>query len=922
VSLISQLRSSVKGLSNAETSSLTTTPVAWRDRDGLWVGVNGEVWLYRTFTQMPLEWEDGMTRLAAATPLDQALHDLAATSKDIANGMAALARQREFHLVSIAWEQQADTPAGTPEDLRGFIEVCLDEAVPVRALLLGVKLRSSVKSVVDRKASGVSSTLKALTEAVTSAIGETVPDMSLYEDDRRLVEQILAKHGGKVPTTSERKQLEGWFNDGRGPDVEIFRARDYLVVDRDTTLEFSSVLNFEDQVLESPNSQWALDAFTHTQGTSIISIRGKLQPNKVARARVRQSMRRMNANAQEEAATNDITDPTTQRKFSEAHQVQHYITESGAPVVADCSIVFGRRVRPTDEYTQTFADELRERYGMVIRTLDWRQLDALDECMPCSSKRVGQPFAQDLFISVLSYAGLQGFTNLGDRTGVYIGLGDPDWTPVYLNPFGAPLANLPACCGILGDSGSGKTYLLQSIATQATLADLKVVMINPKPFDDLSPTVELVQRAGKNGNVVHLSRLEKMGGFFDPFRFASPELAAEIATGHILSVITGLDEADQIDLRFHMKTAATRELDPARCVMDALADAPERVRDLVSRLARSSALFALGVGMSPQPSLAAEQGFTLIQFDRKLDLPEESTSDQSSYTQSQRIALAAMRLITTASLEMLVGAGGVLIVDEAHHYLGSADGRKQLQSLGREGRSQGLLPILATQRISDLVGNDLESYISRYFVGKLTERVEAEAALRLCGLLPTEGRLAWLAQCGPKSEDGVIRPSMFLHKDLKSRHAAVMVGPVPPEAHLAFSTNPADRKAREEAKARDEAIAEVVPLAVPETPAEERQASIDPEDLDALFMVPGYGIDRASDPAPEATAPTTPSVAAGPSDAQELAWRPVAPIEPPFPAPAPTTPSGEQPDADGWLTVDDTESLDDLRRRFETDGGQ
>jgi hypothetical protein len=45
------------------------------------------------------------------------------------------------------------------------------------------------------------------------------------------------------------------------------------------------------------------------------------------------------------------------------------------------------------------------------------------------------------------------------------------------------------------------------------------------------------------------------------------------------------------------------------------------------------------------------------------------------------------------------------------------------------------------------------------------------------------------------------RGAMGLHRDLKNRHSAVMVGPIPENARLAFSTNPEDRARRRAQKA-------------------------------------------------------------------------------------------------------------------------
>jgi hypothetical protein len=89
----------------------------------------------------------------------------------------------------------------------------------------------------------------------------------------------------------------------------------------------------------------------------------------------------------------------------------------------------------------------------------------------------------------------------------------------------------------------------------------------------------------------------------------------------------------------------------------------------------------------------------------------------------------------------------------------------------------------------------MESYMSRVLVLKLTDENEAKAALKLCRLEPTQERINWLRSAGPRraSEGMDAIPARGLHRDLSDRHAAVMLGPVPIEAHNAFTTNPEER---------------------------------------------------------------------------------------------------------------------------------
>ena len=110
-----------------------------------------------------------------------------------------------------------------------------------------------------------------------------------------------------------------------------------------------------------------------------------------------------------------------------------------------------------------------------------------------------------------------------------------------------------------------------------------------------------------------------------------------------------------------------------------------------------------------------------------------------------------------------------------------------------------ILPIFATQRVADVLNKDMESYISRVFCLKLKDPKDAAAALDLCGLEPTPSRIAWLANCGPTAPAGLDpgKPAMSLHRDIKDRHSAVMIWPIPENIKLAISTNPADRARRD-----------------------------------------------------------------------------------------------------------------------------
>lgn len=768
---------------DVEAATLWTTPWAWRDEEGVYTGHNGQVWLYRMLPLSPLEWEDAPTRLTLGQQLASMLATLGSTSRVPVGALRTLSRNRELHLLSITWESQARPPEGTPDALAEYQQAALGFLVPRRVLLVGVRLWPA-----GRQSDTNTSLVGQLSKVATKVLAEDVPDRSLYDDDRELVSGILARFGARKLDREATAQLESWYNHGRGPDVAIVEDPSSLTVGDFDEIEIAAVMRFANPVMHAPDAQWILDAAAHADGPRVVSVRAELEPAAVARARARRSQRRVMANIEEEAATGDLERVENSQAFQQAQAFERFLIDAAEPILTNCSILMVRDVSAADE---TYMDFLEESYGVQMKPLEHRQLPALDETLPCSSKRVN-PFLQDVSISMLAFAGMNGFSNLGDRKGVYVGLADPDLTPVFLDPLEAPRRNLPPAMLVAGDPGSGKTFLCQNIATQATLAGYTTIVVNPKGHDSLASFAELV-----NGQVVRMSALEGEPGAFDPFRYAPPEIAAEIANTHILSVLeVGFTQQQRLNLGQGLKRGAFAG---ARCVGEALryVDDAEVVKQVLQQV-EASATFGLGVALNPRPRFDELRGLTLIEFDRKLDLPDPKKTAQT-YTTAERIALAAIRLVTRASLEILaLSNGGMLVVDEAWTFLSHSEGLAALQQLSREGRSLNILPVFATQKVADVLDSDLESYLSRVFAMKISDPADAAAALKLCGLEPTPARVQWLADCGPKpaTDETPAQWPMGLHRDLDNRHSAVLFGPIPEVARAAWSTNPEDRARR------------------------------------------------------------------------------------------------------------------------------
>src|SRR5690606_36477616 len=165
-----------------------------------------------------------------------------------------------------------------------------------------------------------------------------------------------------------------------------------------------------------------------------------------------------------------------------------------------------------------------------------------------------------------------------------------------------PKKNLPPVFGIFGDPGSGKTFFAQSVATQSALNGLPVIFVNPNGGDSLYGMVDYVQRLGIPAGRVAMSALEKESGAFDPFRYAPPPIAAEIANVHILSALDDSREGLSLSERLALGSGLKRGvLNGAMCVWDALKYVPgeeaDRIRGLVEQQMEASSMFSLGIAL-------------------------------------------------------------------------------------------------------------------------------------------------------------------------------------------------------------------------------------------------------------------------------------------------------------------------------------
>ena len=776
------------------------TPVAARLPDGTIIGHNGDAWLYMTMPLVPLVWEDHDQQMLHAQKLHAMLTELGShSSASAVPGMKIGAHYREFHMVALAWDEPPQAPEGVHPRVQEWLEPVFAEFSTGTGLFaVGVKLRAASAF----SATGFISTIRNVIAESTAR----EPDRSAYAADRALVGPILQRAGGQIPTLEQSRRLETWWNGGIADQLSLYVPPDgrSVVVDYwPEGLEFSALMEFSRFQHKPSEGLWLADAFGHHEGCVAVSMRGTLVPAQVARNDFRKSQRKAQDRMDEQQKAGDMQRKEDHVLYDTSARLESLYADAGEPLVRWCSIVFARRASRSDN---TFATMFDQTWGIKTKVVEHRQVEALEETLPCGLPRIGSSkvFSRDLTVGMIAASGIGAFNEVGDSDGVWIGTAPPDHPLVWLDPQGASKENKPPAMSVVGEPGAGKTFVLQLIATQATLMGLPVVFINPKSADTL---VDFAAAVG--GETIKVSSLQAEPGLLDPFRYCTdPEIACEIALAHINTVMVSIPEKERILLAAGVRQAAA---EGRRCVGDALDHhkVPQDWAELIKLAAESQPLFGLGISMHERPSwdFTHEGRLTLVEFDRPIPIPETITNT-ALLNPDERAAVAAIRLITRAALEQMLrktadggrSIGGVLIVDEAHTFLSSKEGRNILQTLGRTGRSQGILPIMATQRIADL--EDMTSYTGRALIMKMTDPKEAEASLALCDLESQDSRHDFLRKAGPihdrdRPEDS--RGALALYRDLNDRVSAVLIGPVPEPVRLRFSTNLLDRAARKRA---------------------------------------------------------------------------------------------------------------------------
>ena len=404
-------------------------------------------------------------------------------------------------------------------------------------------------------------------------------------------------------------------------------------------------------------------------------------------------------------------------------------------------------VRTLRARSRATRDLIEQRCGLSLQVPPLQQVEAMQQMLPAQPPRL-PGYGRIVMADQIAAQSWTSGTEIGSHSGwAWARTMSRRPMPVRLDL--ADPARLNCAAGILwvGDSGGGKTFAVGSALVAAVLDGAFVVNDDPKGDHKwtrvLPPAlVELIRLS---------DQLSEQFGMLDPFVVASPDRRAEVALSFLrrllpastAEMVVALQEA--VAAVDHADRAGTLG-EPPTCwhVLNRLAEisGKDPSADLVLRSLTARASHGLGRLGFAEPGqrrlqLGRRQVTSIVSssFDRpEAGTPREEWSDRQimSMALSENIGHLTARLTQDQRADLKI-----LNSDEAHVSLATDLGRGQIDSAQRMGRSELLVPSIATQAPSDLTDANLKNLFGAYVLFRAMSPEEAVAGLTLAGL-PTD----------------------------------------------------------------------------------------------------------------------------------------------------------------------------------------
>lgn len=454
-------------------------------------------------------------------------------------------------------------------------------------------------------------------------------------------------------------------------------------------------------------------------------------------------------------------------------------------------------------------DELKENIQRVIdryKDLDLQlvqptgdQLDLLLESMPNDYVRCPS-YYQRQELSIISTGMPTGSSDVGDMIrlndegkpqgfiGPYIGYTTSRiLSPVFLSPHAAMALNSPPGLVITGAPGGGKSFSAFTLTYQMVLQGTWTIYIDPK--GDAIPMGNL---PGLNAKILDLK--DGHPGLLDPFSIgidmgAKKDLAVEVI-GLFLGGQQRIKTEQDIEISKAISHVAEQENPSLNKVVDYLLASDNIEAQGVGyklNLVRDLPFARLCFAPKTSESINASQGLTIITL-LGLDLPP-TTLPQTEYSNSNRLAVAIMFLLTNYTRQLMMNANKnqpkAIVIDEAWAVTATSQGLKLVLEVARMGRSLNTALVLVSQNAGDFTGEGITNSVSTKMAFRAKDPQEIDNILTFFDLEINDSNRDTIAR---------LKNGECLIKDANDRIARVQIDNWNQQMNIAFETNPEKRR--------------------------------------------------------------------------------------------------------------------------------
>jgi len=434
--------------------------------DGLWPGIDGSMWLWRSVPMGSVP--DARTAdgaVAVGHGLANAYEALAAFAGSGAHRSQVKSTYRDTHalLLNVPTTFTANPKSPIADELNREYG---DRPTIQRVLLFGVRLKATTGN----------GTLKSAVDSVWETIRYGGSPLSDYEKDHRDMAMVFSRAGFSVPSLHDLHLADSWWNYGLAKGVPVLlhdehvhffhsaaEARAAVDINRldcgdwpeaigEHAISFAAVESFDLDFTPATDSKarWVIPLLD--SGARVISIRAKVEPSKVTRNELRGQQRRYRADLNELQAQGKMDRAELEEREGQLTSIERAYANGGPATLMDTSVIIGFSgvIDDIDKFSPP---------GVELSPMLNRQGTAWHETMANSAVRAN-PLQHDLPQTTISYSALPTLTRIGDADGALLGMTEDDRQPAYLSPVAAADEDTLPFLYVLAATRAGKDLAL------------------------------------------------------------------------------------------------------------------------------------------------------------------------------------------------------------------------------------------------------------------------------------------------------------------------------------------------------------------------------------------------------------------------------------------------------------------------------